>query len=488
MPCALLRDASRAGDLVTANPVLAVAEHPKRSEPYIQSQRRILENRSHLHGKLLSARIALPPLLIVQPVVLAVRRVALRAGDPSIRPAESRYSVDAGLRIFVMADGLSERARYLHTNTVYLLGQVVKKILDFFLGQVYRHFMTTKEPFRLTSEAAKKLSELGASKGGEVRAQKLSADRRREIAQAAVQARWEKAGKGPLLRATHKGSFKEEFGIDAECYVLADEAHTAVISQRGMAQALGFSRQGGGRLPRFLGGKNIAPYIGLELREKLEQPVIFQWSAAVSGPRVTVYGFDVTLLIDVCKAIVAAEANGHLSANQRDIAKQAHVILNASAKAGIKGLVYALAGYDATKEEIIASFKMYVREEAREYEKEFPDQLYEEWYRLYNLPKPERNKPWKFMHLTVDQVYKPLAKSSGKIFQLTREQRDNSNVRWKKLHQFLSEVGVKALRTHLGQLLGIARISKSEAEYEGHVRALFGDQYEIHFPGGDGSR
>ena len=186
-----------------------------------------------------------------------------------------------------------------------------------------------------------------------------------------------------------------------------------------------------------------------------------------------------TLLVDVCKAIIAAEAEGKLNKQQKHVARQAHIILGASAKAGIKGLVYALAGYDATKEEVIAAFKFYVQEEAREYEKEFPDQLYEEWYRLYDLPKPERNKPWKFMHLTVDQVYRPLAKSNGKILELTKIQRENSKARWKRLHQFLSEIGVKALRTHLGQLLGIARISRTQHQYEKHFDVLFGDQYEL---------
>ena len=181
-------------------------------------------------------------------------------------------------------------------------------------------------------------------------------------------------------------------------------------------------------------------------------------------------------MVDVCKAIVAAEAKGQLNRQQAHVAAQAHVILGASAKAGIKGLVYALAGYDATKQEVIAAFKFYVQEEAREYEKEFPAQLYEEWYRLYELPKPERNRPWKFMHLTVDQVYKPLAMSNGKIFELTKAQRENSHTRWKRLHQFLSEIGVKALRTQLGQLLGIARISKSKDEYEKHFETLFGEQ------------
>jgi hypothetical protein len=339
------------------------------------------------------------------------------------------------------------------------------------------------EPFKLTSQAAKKLSRLGAAKGGEARANNLSPERRREIARAAIQARWEKAGKAPLLQATHKGSFKEEFGIDVECYVLNDENKTAVISQIGMGIALGLSPRGNA-FPRFLASKGMSATIGAQLAEKLAKPIKFQWlgSGAQGIGNVTIHGFDVTLLIDVCKAIIQAEEEGKLNVQQKHIAKQAHIIINASAKAGIKGLVYALAGYDATKEEVIAAFKLYVQEEARDYEREFPEQLYEEWYRLYNLPRPEKNRPWKFKHLTVDQVYWPLAKSNGKIFQLTQAQRETAQARYKRLHQFLSDIGVKALRTQLGQLLGIARISKSRHEYEGHFKTLFDEQLNMKFP------
>jgi len=327
-----------------------------------------------------------------------------------------------------------------------------------------------------TSEAAKALSSLGASKGGEARARKLSPERRREIAQRAIEARWAKAGKEPLPRATHKGSFKEEFGTDVDCYVLNDTQKTAVISQSGMGQALGLSLRGNA-FPRFLSSKAMTGIVGADLREKIEKPLRFQWGSGGAAPPVMVHGFDATILVDVCKAVLQADAEGRLAKNQEVVARNARIILNASAKAGIKGLVYALAGYDATKEEVIAAFKLYVREEARDYEKEFPDQLYEEWYRLYQLPKPERNKPWKFKHLTIDQVYRPLAKSRGKILELTKAQRENRNALWKKLHQFLSEIGVKALRTQLGQLLGIARISKSRQEYEGHFQTLFGEQF-----------
>lgn len=315
----------------------------------------------------------------------------------------------------------------------------------------------------------------GRAKGGMARAESLSSAERRKIAKNAAIARW---GTKPL-KATHKGSFKEDFGIDVECYVLDDDQKTAVISQRGMGEALGLG-QGGSRLPTFIKGEKIAPYVGRELGEKLENPLIFQGpTLGVKLPPTMIHGYDVTILIDICKAIIKGHAEGKLLKRQENIAKQAHVIVNASAKAGIKGLVYALSGYDATREEVVTAFKLFVREEARDYEKEFPNQLYKEWYRLYQLPKPERNKPWKFKHLTVDQVYWPLARSSGKILQLTKAQRSTSVERYKKLHQFLSDIGVKALRQHLGQLLGISQISKNKDEYEKHIDTVFGDQYKL---------
>jgi hypothetical protein len=250
-----------------------------------------------------------------------------------------------------------------------------------------------------------------------------------------------------------------------------------------MAQALGFSKQGGGRLPRFLSGKNIAPHIGLELRQKLEQPVIFQGPQAVSGsgPSGKVYGFDVTLLIDVCKSIVAAEASGDLLSSQKKIAAQAHIILSASAKAGIKGLVYALAGYDATRQEVIEAFKLYVREEAKKYESEFPNELYMQWHRLYEIPVLERGKPWHFKHLTVKHIYYPLAKSSGKLLSLLRALRARDEGRQKKLFQFLNDIGARALRMQLGRVLEMCESSPDRKAYEKKITERFGGQQELEF-------
>src|ERR1035441_8909597 len=115
--------------------------------------------------------------------------------------------------------------------TIYTCsGMKSKNILTSFSGK-YNLSSMTDDTFKLTSDAAKKLSRLGAAKGGDARASKLSAERRSEIARAAIQARWEKAGKIPLPQATHKGSFQKDFGIDVDCYVLNDESKSAFISK-----------------------------------------------------------------------------------------------------------------------------------------------------------------------------------------------------------------------------------------------------------------
>lgn len=308
------------------------------------------------------------------------------------------------------------------------------------------------------------------ARGGIARRDALSPEARIAIAKKAALARWG-------AKATHRGNFQEQLGVDVECYVLDDQDKTAVISQTGMARALGLSSRGNA-LPRFLSNQVMSSAVSAELKEKIENPLKFQWSDLGAGtPPVNVHGFESSLLIDICTAIISSEKQ--LSDRYGTIARQAHIIVGASARLGIRDLVYALAGYNPTTEEVIAAFKLYVSEEARKYEPEFPGQLYVQWHRLYNLAVPEKGRPWYFKFLTVNHVYWPLASSSGHILSLTRAQKAERNERSKKLHQFLSDVGVKALRQHLGQLLGIAQVSENRAEYEKHVRRIFGQQTEM---------
>lgn len=224
----------------------------------------------------------------------------------------------------------------------------------------------------------------------------------------------------------------------------------------------------------------MTDHVGADLRHKLDNPLKFQGDARGAGT--TIHGFDVTILIDICKAVIDAESVGKLTSRYTNVAKQAHIIVGASAKAGIKQLAYALAGYNPTAEEVIAAFKLYVQEEARKYEPEFPPELYAEWYRLYDIPEPTRGKPWHFKYLTVNHIYFPLAQSSGRILAMLKAHKTKGGDRAKKLFQFLNEVGARALRMHLGRVLEMAQSSDDRDSYERKIARRFGQQLEFDLP------
>lgn len=319
---------------------------------------------------------------------------------------------------------------------------------------------------------------VGRSKGGIARKEKLSPERRSEIARKAAMAKHER---NRPLEAIRKGSFKEDFGFDAECYVLSDSRKTAVMSQRGMAAALGLSTSSGTALRSLVMSKAIAgTSVGAEIAEKFDNPLIFKDSTVggkISQPR-PVHGHDVTLLIDICNALVEARRSETLAPSQSKLADQAAILLAASAKSGIQNLVYRLAGYDATKEEVISAFKAFVQAEAKKYESEFPPELYLEWARLYGH-RPQRS--WKDMHLTINHVYYPLAKSDGKLLALLRDAKNSSGDRNAKLFQFLSLVGARALRFQLGRIFDVAQSSATSEVYEQEVAKRFGGQQMLNF-------
>lgn len=326
---------------------------------------------------------------------------------------------------------------------------------------------------------------VGRAKGGNARAAKLSQAERSEIARKGGVTRWKNASAGSVsegVSAIRRGNFREQFGIDVECFVLDNAAKTAVISQIGMARVLGLSPRGNA-LSRFLASQAMNNFVGAELREKLENPLVFQWgTGGAKAPPAIVHGLDAALLIDICNAIIAAESSGNLSGiRYKGITQQSHIILGASAKSGIQRLVYDLAGYNPTFEETITAFKAYIQEEAKTYVQEFPNQLYLEWHRLYDLPVPLRGKPWQFRYLTVRHIYYPLAKSNGKILILLRALKAQGGDRRKRLFQFLNAIGAQALRMHLGRVLEMAEDSLDKDAYERRITKRFGGQVEFDF-------
>jgi hypothetical protein len=312
------------------------------------------------------------------------------------------------------------------------------------------------------------------SKGGIARAQSLSKEERREIAQRAALARWSKiTDPQGLPRASHKG--KLPIGdVEIEVYRLQDGRR--MIAKGAMARALNLKSEGGNAFLRTVTRKGVRSAIGGELWEKIDNPIFFRHIESDSDdPAGTADGYEATTLIEVCDALIQARNDGLLSPSQAFLAVQAEIIIRSTAKMGIIYLVDTATGYieDAKKEEYLKLWKDFVSAEFRQWEKEFPDQFGDMIYKLYNI---KRKNPKSFKHpqffgwFTRKYIYHPLANSNGAVLDLLDEANPvvyASGGRRFKLHQFLTEqVGVPALRQHLWQVIGIGNGSRDKSEFD----------------------
>lgn len=83
--------------------------------------------------------------------------------------------------------------------------------------------------------------------------------------------------------------------------------------------------------------------------------------------------------------------------------------------------------------------------------------------------------------MTIDHIYKPLARSQGKIFSLAKSSKQANGEKGGKIHMLLSEIGVKALRTQIGKITGIATASDSREQYEKFIAEKIHGQTSIDF-------
>jgi hypothetical protein len=321
------------------------------------------------------------------------------------------------------------------------------------------------------------------SKGGQQRAVVLSVEQRHEIAQKAAEARWKRLEDPNYVgEASHRGDLPIG-DLSLECYVLADKRR--VFHKRGFAKALALRSTSGTAFTRLLETKGIGPQLGTKLLEKLEKPIVFK--DMTLGREC--HGYEVTLLIDICDAILRAREKGLLGANQYEIGMQAEAIMRATAKVGIVALVDEATGFiaDKRKEEYRELFAGFIRESAREWEKEYPPQFFDMIYRLYSLRRKEnfKNHPSFFAGFIRKYVYFPLAGSRGLILEELEKKNPvvySSGGRKHKFHEFLEQVGVLALRQHIWQLIGIGNVCRDSKIFDKNFQKAFGNQQEFDFP------
>lgn len=318
------------------------------------------------------------------------------------------------------------------------------------------------------------------SLGGIERAKSLSGEQRTDIAKRAAQARWGRLSDPDYVpQASHQGALPIG-DVFLDCYVLEDRRR--LFHKRGIAKAIGLKSSGGNAFMKTLSRKGLGSEITPELWQKINNPLVFK---PLTGD--PAHGYEASVLIDICDAIVQAKNSGKLVPSQYLMAIRAEMIFRSAAKLGIIALIDEATGFiaDKRKEEYRELFKEFIREECRGWSEKFPKPFFDMLYRLYNLRRknPASFKhPSFFGHFIRKHIYHPLANSNGAILEALDAKNPVIYVkggRRYKLHQFLEEIGLDALSAHVWQIVGIGNASRNKAEFDRSFKCAFpqaGDQ------------
>lgn len=303
------------------------------------------------------------------------------------------------------------------------------------------------------------------AKGGFARAAKLTPEERKAIAIKAAKKRWKEPG---LPEATHRGIL--QIGdIRIPCAVLDNGKR--VLTEHGITNALLGSRSGaskrikkaqesgGALLPLFLAPNNIKSLISQELWDGPLAPIRYD-----DGNKI-INAYDANLLPAVCDIWLKAREGGILKKQQQNKAKKAEILMRGLAHVGIVALVDEATGYQEIRprDALQAYLELIVRKELAAWAKKFPDEFYENIYKLKSWPWPgmKKNRFSIVAHYTRDLVYERIAPG---LLQALEEKspKDETGKRRNKLHQFLTEdIGDPMLAQHLHSLVLFQRLALS---------------------------
>ena len=295
---------------------------------------------------------------------------------------------------------------------------------------------------------------VGKAAGGHARAKSLSPEERSEIAKKAAAARWSPAG--PV--ATHEGLLKIG-NADIPCYVL--ENGERVLSTRGIMKALGRTWRGrkytGTELPVFLEANNLKPFINNELGAVLAPRQIRTHRGTPSE------AFPAEILPVVCDIYLRARETGALTGPQQTIAQQCEILVRALSRVGIIALVDEATGFQAVRprDALQEYLERLIRKDLAVWAKKFPDEFYENIYKLrgWVWPGMNKNRYSVVAHYTRDLVYERMAPGLLKELEAKTPKDDKGN-RDNKLHQWLSgDVGDPMLASHLQSILTLQRLA-----------------------------
>lgn len=200
----------------------------------------------------------------------------------------------------------------------------------------------------------------------------------------------------------------------------------------------------------------------------------------IKGYRVSFIPFDAILFVDVCKAYISAKNDGVFDAEiwhkQSELADKLLSIMSAFAKTGIIALIDEITGYQELrkKDELQKLLEEFVRKEYLPWTKRFPNEFYEEMYRLKGWDYNGNARTPLVGKLTNYLVYDLMPE--GVLEELQKRNPVDEKIHRRKYrhHQFLEETGIDYLDKHLISLINMMRAFDTWDEFDKAFRKSFG--------------
>lgn len=261
--------------------------------------------------------------------------------------------------------------------------------------------------------------------------------------------------------------------IKLPCYVL--ENGQRVLSGRGILKSLGFDQNtAGSELVKISSNADISRFLDRKIIDKINNPIKFIRKGAGGSAPIT-YGYEATILIDLCNAIIESKINKTLDRKYLKAAIQADILLRAFAKTGIIALIDEVTGYekDRKRNELQRILQAYISEELLPWQKRFPDKYYEELFRLngWNYTVEDiKKRPSCIGGWTNTIIYEQLPDGVLKELKEKTPKNDKGN-RLHRFHQLLTEdIGNPHLNNQIQQILMLFKISDSMQQFWSHFK------------------
>jgi P63C domain len=332
----------------------------------------------------------------------------------------------------------------------------------------------------------------GKAKGGHARAEILTPEERSEIARKAATTRWS----DQLPKAITEAELKIG-DLSIPCAVLEDG--TRMLTQWGFYRAIGRSgRPAGGwgsdfeKMAPFLALNNLKPFVSDELAASTK-PVAFRNTRGAKA-----WGYRAELLPRVCEVYLKAREESALLESQLKFAKTCEILMRGLAHVGIIALIDEVTGYQELrpKDALQMYLERIIRKELAAWAKKFPDEFYENIYKLkgWRWPGMKKNRYSVVAHYTRDLVYERIAPGLLRELENKSPKKDNGN-RTNKFHQWLTDdIGNPMLSQHLHSLLMFQRLAITSGfgwnkfvKMVDQVMPKRGATFELPFPEGTSS-